>query len=130
MGMNTAGLIRGGTSLPPETLSRIIQRLLQGTGARRAYLGASFIPVKLPPGHVEGRSRALLTVGIEPGGPAELAGLSLGDVLLGLGSSTFDGLPALLAWLADHSPGDAVDAHLLRAGVPAGLSVTPTARED
>ncbi|MFT4625792.1 MAG: S1-C subfamily serine protease [Myxococcota bacterium] len=132
VGLNTAGLVRGGTTLPVETLRRAITRMLSGGATERAYLGTSFIPVELPPAvaEAEGRERALLAVAIEPGGPSDVAGLKLGDVLLALGESTFDGLPALLGWLGEHPPGEAVEARLIRGGVETRLSVTPTRRGD
>ena len=130
VGLNTAGLVRGGTTLPAMTVARVAKRLLGGEGGRRAYLGASFIPVALPAAlqASEGRDRALLAVAIEPGGPSERAGLALGDVLLALDEHTFEGLPDLFRWLGSHAPGEPTTMRLLRGGSEQTLELIPAAR--
>ena len=131
LGMNTAGLVRGGTTVPHATVARVVSRMLGG-GMRRAYLGASFIPVELPApiAEAEGRPGALLAVAIEPGGPSAKAGVHLGDVLLGLAGTPVADLPSLLGWLGEHTPGEPVEARFLRAGAERTVTLTPTARPD
>lgn len=116
LGVNTRGLMRGGATLPTQTVRRVVDAILSHGSVRRGYLGVTVQPARLA-----SRSGLLIT-SVEPGGPADRSGLMLGDVLL-----TLDGLPlervdALFEALADRPQTDAPMA-LLRAGKQMDLSV-------
>jgi S1-C subfamily serine protease len=75
-------------------------------------------PVRLPPAHARslGRGAGLILHSVEPGGPADRAGLLLGDVLLSLEGQPLEDLPDLLGFLGEERVGTSVRAQLLRAG--------------
>ena len=116
--LNAAFSRHANVVLPVETLARVAQGLLQHGGARRGYLGVGAYPVRLPPAHAQalGRSAGLILHSVEPGGPANRAGLLQGDVLVSLESQPLEDLPDLLGFLGEDRVGASVRAQVLRAG--------------
>ncbi|MBX5482900.1 MAG: trypsin-like peptidase domain-containing protein [Myxococcaceae bacterium] len=127
VGLGTTGLVSGaGMVVPVENLRRIIDTLKAHGGIRRGYLGIGSHPVRLT-----GRARdiaqsdvGLIILTVEPGGPAEKAGILLGDVLLSIDSVKTGSLEALLGTLSEDNVGRTVAAQLLRAGALHNLSIT------
>src|SRR5215210_6729702 len=83
---------------------------------RRPRLGAGILPVELPVS-LRGADPTIPEAGfmiaaLEAGGPADRAGLLVGDVLLG----TDDGTPAHLESLLDAIAGDSVRLRVMRGG--------------
>lgn len=122
IGINTTGLARGvGLTVPAATVSRVVDRLLQHGRVARPYLGVGmFHRVALPEKQREKLSLqqrlGMLVISIEADGPAERAGLQVGDILLAL-----DGVPAVdaenvQAILAGGEVGAVVKASVLRGG--------------
>jgi S1-C subfamily serine protease len=104
--------------LPAETLGRVAVELLAHGRVRRGYLGVGTQPVRLPPQlhGVAGRTQGLLVVAVEPGSPADAAGVTFGDVLLQIGSTPTSDVHDLLGTLAQAPVGEALTVKLLRAG--------------
>jgi S1-C subfamily serine protease len=71
LGMNTSGLVRGGTTIPHATLTRVVGELLEHGTIRRRHLGVGVYPVE----------QGLVVLSIQRGGPADAAGVIVGDVL-------------------------------------------------
>ena len=81
LGLNTSGLSRAmALALPASTVDRVTDQLLTSGRVSRGYLGLAVQPVQLP----EPLRLGLVVVKLEPGGPAEQAGLLLGDILTAL----------------------------------------------
>jgi serine protease Do len=79
--------------------------------------------------NASGASAALI-LGVAPGGPADVAGLMLGDVLVAIGDQAVDGTGALLEALAAHAGASApVLVRFLRGGVSREVAVRLDARE-
>ncbi|MDX1601416.1 MAG: S1C family serine protease, partial [Anaerolineales bacterium] len=119
LGINTSALLRGTSlTIPTETLQRVVPELLEHGQVRRAYLGVSSQKVELPSAAQErvGQRSGLLVVSVEPGSPAEAAGLSLGDTLVELEGSPITSLEDLLAELAGERIGQSLELRALRAG--------------
>ncbi len=128
-GMTSAGLTRGvGLTIPVVTLRRVVGELLAHGRVRRGYLGVSVYPVRLPPAMADGgqQQEGALLVAVEPGSPADKAGLMLGDVLLTLNGVPLKGPEELLTLLRDQAGGE-VTLRFLRAG--AGREATFVAGE-
>jgi S1-C subfamily serine protease len=71
----------------------------------------------------------LLVVSVEPGGPAEQAGLLLGDVLLAVDGESVAQVEQLQERLTGERVGKAVPVRLLRGGEPREISVTVGERQ-
>ncbi len=70
---------------------------------------------------------ALMLTGVEPGSPADQAGLFPGDVVLGVGEQR-RGLRHLGPALHSMRAGQPLDLHLLRGGKVVRTHATPAAR--
>ena len=127
LGMLSGALSRhANVVLPLETLARVAQGLLQHGGVRRGYLGVGAYPVRLPPAQAQtlGRNAGLILHSVEPGGPADRAGLLQGDVLVSLEGQPLEDLPDLLGFLGEERAGASVRAQVLRAGESREVSLT------
>ncbi len=71
LGMNTSGLVRGGTTIPHATLTRVVNELLEHGSIRRRHLGVGVYPV-------EG---GLVVLSVQRGAAADAAGVIVGDIL-------------------------------------------------
>jgi S1-C subfamily serine protease len=130
IGLNSAGLLRGAAlSLATVTIERVVNALLSHGQIQRGYLGVSSTAARLPQALAEsaGQRAGLVVTGLQANGPAESAGLLLGDVLLSLDGERVESIADLQAALEERAS-RAVPLGLLRAGVPLELSVTPSAR--
>jgi S1-C subfamily serine protease len=86
--------------------------------SRRGWLGVALQPITVPDQLIAraGQASGRMVVSITKGGPAELAGLRIGDVLLALDGTSTSGPQALRAFLGGDRVGATVEAKLLRDG--------------
>lgn len=127
VGIASAGLVRGAVLVvPPPTLRRVAGALLAHGAVRRGFLGVTTLPVRLPPATAAraGQDAALLVSAVEPGSPADRAGLLLGDALLALGGAPVAHAGDLLPLLEEERIGQALPVRLVRAGEVRELPVT------
>lgn len=128
VGMNTSG--RRGTALtiPAATVDRVVNQLVTKGHISRGYLGVGMQPVRLPSNLKAAlnlpTATGVIVVNVEPSGPADRAGLLLGDVLV-----TFDGVAVsdtgdVLALLNNSDRiGKTVKIQIVRGGTLAQLDV-------
>jgi S1-C subfamily serine protease len=131
LGLNTAGLLRGAAlALPAPTLQRVVESLVAHGRVRRGFLGIGTYPVRIPPAIEKdaGQPGALLLVSVEPGSPADEAGLRLGDVLLSFDGHTLRHPSDLLPLLDETRVGAVVSAKILRGGEPREVRVSVGSR--
>lgn len=74
------------------------------------------------------QDRGLLVTAVEGDGPAALAGLILGDVLLALGGEPLEDTDQLLGALGPERIGAELSIRVLRAGAVLDLRITPRER--
>jgi len=130
VGVNSAGLLRGAAlTLSNVTIERVVSALLAHGQIQRGYLGVSSTAARLPRAQAEsaGQRVGLVVTGLQPNGPAEAAGLLLGDVLLSLDGESLESIADLQAVLEERAT-RTVPLRLLRAGAAHELAVTPSAR--
>jgi len=98
-----------------------------GAANRHGWLGVALQPITVPDQFVgrAGQSSGRMVVSITKGGPAEMADIRVGDVLLALNGTSTSGPQALRAFLESAQVGAAVDVKLLRNGniVSTGLTI-------
>ena len=131
IGVNTAGIYRATANvIPTATVRRVVDALLAHGQVRRGYLGIGTQPVRLPRELAErlGQPSGLLIVSVQPGSPADQAGLVLGDAIL-----SFEGIPLrhpgeLLPLLEEERIGKEATLNILRAGEVRDVRVTIGAR--
>jgi len=127
VGMNTSGILRGASlSIPADTIRQTVEMLLQHGRVRRGFLGLTAQPAHLPRPLAEklGQETGLLMISVEPGGPADQAGLMLGDTLVGVGSLKVRHLDDLMAALGPETVGQKIRARVIRGGQERELEVT------
>jgi S1-C subfamily serine protease len=129
VGINTRGLSRGrAVTIPLATVNRVVDELLEKGHIARPYLGLAMQPVAVPEslrGKVAASaSSALLVVHVEPSGPADKAGILLGDVLTELQRIAVEDTGDIQQLLGSANVGDTVQATVLRGGTPAKISIT------
>ena len=133
LGINTSALARGvPVTIPVATVERVAAELLERGTIRRAYLGISTQPARVPQSlarklELEG-TVALLIVSLESGGPADRDGLLLGDVLLELDGAALNDPADILAKLGGDRVGKVLTARVIRGGQVKALQVTPGER--
>jgi S1-C subfamily serine protease len=120
IGMNTSGLSRGGgVTLPATTVTRVCNELLKRGKIARGYLGVGMQPVRLSPS-----TSGLIILSLEPDGPAQKAGLLVGDILLALNDTPLHDTSDLQTALASDLVGKPVSLRLLRGGKETIVPVT------
>jgi S1-C subfamily serine protease len=128
IGVNTRGLGHGrAVTLPVATVNRVVEELLEKGHIARPYLGIAMQPVEVPE-NVRSKLPAetrvgLLVMHVENGGPAEKAGVSLGDVLFEVGGKTVEHVDAIQDSLATAKIGDVLQIRLIRAGEITAVAV-------
>jgi S1-C subfamily serine protease len=129
VGINTRGLSRGrGVTIPLATVNRVMDELIEKGHIAKPYLGLAMQPVAVPES-LRGKipasaSSALLVVHVEPSGPAEKAGILLGDVVIELQGNTVEDTGDIQQLLGSAKVRDTVQATVLRGGVPVKVSIT------
>jgi len=129
VGLNTSGLARESRlAVPVTTVARVIEDLLRQGHVSRGYLGLGMQTVGLPeplrarlglPGEM-----GLIVVTVQAGGPAERAGILLGDVLVALDGAPVAELEDVQAHLGSERIGTTVTALVIRAGARVEARIT------
>ena len=109
------------------TTRRIVQSLLAEGLVRRAYLGLGGQPAPVPPRLRDrlGRAQGLRVVHLEPGGPADRAGLRLGDLVLTAGGVPVSTAQDLLRLLLGDAVGKPLALTALRSGALVDVVASP-----
>lgn len=131
LGLNSSALVRGvSVAVPTSTLNSVVETLLAHGSVRRAFLGVSTQPARLPGNAVEtlAQETGLLVVAVEPDSPAEEAGLVLGDTIVSLDGEAVRQHDDLLALLSADRINRKVPMGILRAGQVQSVNVTPGTR--
>jgi S1-C subfamily serine protease len=134
IGINTSLFAQGhGMALPLTTVRRVVETLLTQGRIRRGFIGVSTQPVPLPEALGQrlalGQDSGLLVLSTEPGGPADRAGLLLGDILIGFAGAPIRDTDDLVAQLTSERIGTAQEARVVRGGELRQLPVTVGERQ-
>jgi S1-C subfamily serine protease len=118
VGITTRALANEPVAIPIATIERTIATLLEHGHIPRGYLGLTGQPLPLPSElrEVAGAEAGLLITSVESGGPAAVAGLTLGDTLLTLGGEAIAHPGAVAALLGPETVGAELQAGFLRGG--------------
>lgn len=127
LGFAIGGGGRRGWVLATRTLNRAVAQIRSLGTVKRGYLGVIAQPVRVP--RAEGQDGlGLLVTAVEPEGPAEKAGLLLGDALVALDGEPIGSMAELWSALGPDRVGQAVSLEILRAGQPRAVSLQVGAR--
>ncbi len=100
----------------PEPVRQAAPVVRPTAGGRRGWLGVALQPITVPAPLVgrAGQPSGRLVVGVSAGGPADHAGLRVGDVLLSIDGTNTSGQNALRAFLEAGRIGGKVEVRILR----------------
>jgi serine protease Do len=120
IGIATTGLSRiAGLAIPASTINRVVDEILTRGHVARGYLGVGLQPVTVPE-----HQKSLIILSVERGGPADKAGLLVGDILLSLGGKSLGDTEDVQAALEVAGVGQPIEAGVLRGGEAKSVTVT------
>jgi S1-C subfamily serine protease len=128
LGVNTSGLGRGrAMTVPVATVERSVNELLEKGYIARPYLGIAMQPVSIPE-NVRGKIKSapqggLMVMHVEAGGPAEKAGIVLGDVIVELKGKPVLETEGIRDVVSAAKVGEKVSVAVLRSGSPLEVTV-------
>ncbi|NLX57802.1 MAG: PDZ domain-containing protein [Phycisphaerae bacterium] len=133
IGINTLGSMYGGDmgfSVPSNTVRYVIDELKAHGEVKRSWTGLRLQPLRDfdSDSFFEGE-RGVLVASVDPGSPAEKAGLAVGDLILSVNGDAVDGLysenlPRIRTLLGRLPTDRSVDFAIERAGTPMTLALT------
>lgn len=128
LGINTSWLARGAPiTIPTSTVDRVADQLLERGYVPRGYLGLGGQPVRITQanrGAGGAGETGVMVISVAPGGPADRAGILLGDVILSFGGAPVSDPGEVLGLLAAQGVGAEVPVRLLRAGSVVDAAIT------
>lgn len=128
-GLNTSGLSRRLTlAIPTGTVNRVVEQLLTRGRIARGYLGVGLQSVRLPDSLKSSlgleQQDGLIVVSVESGGPAETAGMLVGDILIALDGKPVSDTHDVQSLLDPERVGKSIGATVARGGTRTALTLT------
>ena len=116
----SGGNIGIGFAIPADDAKPVIEKLMKGTTIARGYLGVGPQPIDddLASSFGLQKNQGELLRQIEPGQPAEKAGLKVGDVVLRVNGKPVNPDQSLSYLVANITPGSRVPIDIIRQGHP------------
>ncbi len=124
VGLVLFGPRRQALVIPVETVERVAATLAEKGHVPRGYLGAGLHPVR------QANAHGAMVMSLEESGPAEKAGLLLGDIITAWGGERIDGVRDVIRRLGPDSVGKTIALGLLRGGKEYQIEVPIGARGD
>jgi S1-C subfamily serine protease len=136
IGIASSALSRiAGLAIPISTVERVTEKVIERGFVPRAYLGIGIQPVPLSEEmrkkHSIANKCGLIVLTVEPGSPAEKAGLLIGDIVTGLEDVQVEEADDLQTYLDSAVIGASLTLKYIRAGgfQEAALTVGERARK-
>jgi S1-C subfamily serine protease len=132
IGINVAYLPPGetgaeniGFAIPSDTAVSVADQIIKNGEAVHPYLGVYLSDLTQETARKFGSpvDSGALVEKVEPGSPADAAGVQRGDVVIGAGSEEIRSSGDLISALRNYQPGDTVDLTVLRNGEKSRLQV-------
>jgi S1-C subfamily serine protease len=110
----------GAIGIPAPAVNRVVETLLQKGRIPRGYLGVGLQPVRLPDALrrtlKRGDKTAAIVLEVEPEGPADKAGIVIGDIFVALAGHTVTRLEDVHGELGAESIGKSLSLKFVRGG--------------
>ncbi len=132
VGINTSGPRNMVLAIPVDVVNRVIETLLEKGRIARGYLGLGMQPVVFPDTlkKVLNLSSAggVIVVNVEPNGPADRAGVLIGDVLLEFDDTPVSDTAEVQAVLSPESVGKTFRVQMIRGGTKVEVAIAVSER--
>ncbi len=123
----------GVIAVPASTIDKVADTLLKQGRIPRGYLGVGLQPLRLPAALCETLRRsertAVIVLEVLPGGPADKAGLVIGDVLISLGGHPVTRPEDVQSLLAEDAIGKSLLLKFVRGGSVQETSIVVSERQ-
>ena len=133
MGIATPRFARfGAIAVPAPTVNRVVETLLQKGRIPRGYLGVGLQPVRLPDALRKTLKRddktAAIVLEVEPEGPAQKAGIVIGDIFVALAGHPVTRLEDVHGQLGSESIGKSLPLKFIRGGALQEVNIVVSER--
>ena len=130
IGINELGGSGVGFAIPSNLVAHVLNQALSHGRVIRGWFGVSLYPVEKM-----GREDGVLVASLQPGGPAEKAGLLPGDVIVSVNDEPiealyFEQIPPVYKRFSDFAPGKEVKVAYLRNDEPKETALTVVEMEE
>ena len=110
----------GAIAVPASAINKVADTLLQKGHIPRGYLGVGLQPVRLPDALREklkwDEKTAAIVMDVHPGGPADKAGIVIGDIFIALAGHAITRLEDIQSHLAGDAIGKTLPLKFVRGG--------------
>jgi len=117
----------GAIAVPASTVNRVVDALLQAGHIPQGYLGVGLHPIRLPDALRQTLQRnektAAIVVEVEPDGPADKAGIMIGDLLISFGAHPISRVEDVHAQLSADVIGKSIVVKFVRGGAAQETSI-------
>lgn len=128
IGITVSGPRRMVLAIPASTVNRVVDQLLAKGRIARGYLGLGMQPVSLPESLKSTLNLSslggVIVVNVEPNGPADKAGVLIGDVLIAVDGTPVSDTSDIQAKLGLQSVGQTLNVKIIRGGVLVEVALT------
>ena len=128
MGITVSGPRRSVLIIPSSTINRVVDQLLAKGHIARGYLGLGMQPVRLPDSIKStlnlSSSGGVIVINVESDGPADKAGVLIGDVIVAIDGTPVSDTGDIQAMLGSHSVGKTLNVQIVRGGALVEVALT------
>ena len=132
VGINTSGPRNMVLAIPVDVVNRVIETLLEKGRIARGYLGLGMQPVVFPDTFKSALNLSsaggVIVVNVEPNGPADRAGVLIGDVLLEFDDTPVSDTADVQAVLSPESVGKTFRVQMIRGGARVEVAIAVSER--
>ena len=132
VGINTSGPRNMVLAIPVDVVNRVIDTLLEKGRIARGYLGLGMQPVLFPDTLKSALNLSsaggVIVVNVEPNGPADRAGVLIGDVLLEFDDTPVSDTADVQAVLSPESVGKTFRVQMIRGGARVEVAIAVSER--
>ena len=132
VGINTSGPRNMVLAIPVDVVNRVIETLLEKGRIARGYLGLGMQPVVFPDPFKSALNLSsaggVIVVNVEPNGPADRAGVLIGDVLLSFDDTPVSDTADVQAVLSPESVGKTFRVQMIRGGARVEVAIAVSER--
>ncbi|MGH3168833.1 MAG: S1C family serine protease, partial [Trebonia sp.] len=123
-GQSSGGSIGLGFAIPSDLAIREANEIIATGRVTHAYAGIQATPVAADAARVNGVAEGLIITGIDPSGPAQAAGLAVGDVITSIDGTAAVSTDQIVQLTLTKRPGDKVTIGYTRSGASHTATVT------